>query len=632
MAEKKAHPPPDNQRVAFGIAPLDTMLDGGLMPRRPYLVVGPAGTGKTSLALQFLCEGVRRGEPVLYVTLEDPPNEVRRNHRSLRPELDRIDVFDAIPDVMRYERIPFKDISSVRDVVAFGDVPEDIRQTPEFTSTEVTIAALEQFLRMQTQRRHYTRMVIDSLTALQYFCMKGLEPVLGAQTFMRFLSDLKVTTVLTVESPLEGAESPERMLARGEIRLFRWERDGVTVRAVGVEKFRGSAHDSRMHPYRIGPNGIAINLGVTVSRDTRDIAEPAYRVVTTPVEEGAAEEPTPPVSTISGEILDLIAVGVDVSPLRPAVEAALVEVRAGRPDKSEPYVSRISSLSVGLAHSALAAGANGASVPPDSEARRRVAERAERARGGSPPRRLPATDVLRTDLERVLALLPPSPSARASVSPTAPPTAAAPAESVPASAATAGPVAEAPSTPAAPAPHPPVTSAETEAVEEPAPAPPPTVRERPPPTGIAEPPPLPTFAGRPASPSAPGAASPRNGAPSTTTQDPGHRSAKLVAPPLPEPLPLPGEGEIVAPVPPTEAKPAARRRRKTAAKTTTRTTGEAVTADGTLPAVAKPRRRVVRRKKAPPVVSATAEPLPPVADEPPPSTPAEPPPPAPEPP
>ncbi|MCI4329129.1 MAG: ArsR family transcriptional regulator, partial [Thermoplasmata archaeon] len=82
---------------------------GGLMPHRPYLVVGPSGTGKTKLALQFLCEGARRGENCLLVTLEEPPNEVRQNHTALAAELDKVWVFDAIPDVMRYERAPFKD-------------------------------------------------------------------------------------------------------------------------------------------------------------------------------------------------------------------------------------------------------------------------------------------------------------------------------------------------------------------------------------------------------------------------------------------------------------------------------------------------------------------------------------------
>jgi circadian clock protein KaiC len=242
------------------------MLEGGMIPRRPYLVVGPSGTGKTTLALEFLCEGIRRGESCLLVTLEEPPNECRFNHREFGPELNRVEVFDAIPDVMHYEHVPFTDISSVRSALPFGRVPWVIRRTPELTGVEVTINALEQMLRSEVERRGYSRIVIDSLTALQYFCMKGLDELTGAQTFLRFLSELQVTTLLTVESTGENIDSVERALARGVVRLFRWERDGSTVRAIGVEKFRGSGHDVRLHPYRIGPKGIDIDIGVTVSR------------------------------------------------------------------------------------------------------------------------------------------------------------------------------------------------------------------------------------------------------------------------------------------------------------------------------------------------------------------------------
>jgi KaiC/GvpD/RAD55 family RecA-like ATPase len=242
------------------------MLEGGLIPRRPYLVIGPAGSGKTTLALEFLCEGVRRHERCLLVTLEEPPNESRFNHRGLGPEFGHVEVFDAIPDVMHYEHVPFTDIARARSSLAFARVPWVIRRTPELTSVEITINALEQMLRSEVARCGYSRIVIDSLTALQYFCMKGLEEYGAAQTFLRFLSDLDVTTVLTVESPAEEGSTTERMLARGEIRLFCWEANRNSVRAIGIEKFRGSAHDERLHPYRIGPAGLDIDTTTTISR------------------------------------------------------------------------------------------------------------------------------------------------------------------------------------------------------------------------------------------------------------------------------------------------------------------------------------------------------------------------------
>jgi KaiC/GvpD/RAD55 family RecA-like ATPase len=635
VAEKKASAPAANEpRVPFGIAELDKMLDGGLLPHRPYLVVGPAGTGKTSLALQFLCEGIRRGEPSLYVTLEDPPNEIRRNHRALGPEIDRVHVFDAIPDVMRYERIPFKDISSVRDVVPFSEVSEEIRQTPEFTSTEVTIAALEQFLRTQTARQGYKRMVVDSLTALQYFCMKGMDPVLGAQTFLRFLSDLRTTTVLTVESPLEGEETPERMLARGEIRMFRWEREGVTVRAIGVEKFRGSSHDSRLHPYRIGPLGIDINLSVTISRDTRDIAEPAYRLAVPGIEAAAAQvaEPAPP--TLSTEIRDLVELGVDVSSLRSEAEAALAEANGDHPERSTPHVTRLVSLTSSLATAALIAHAAFAGRSgSDSDVLRRVSERAERSRAGRAPTKLPSPDVLRQELELVVGLLPPAPSP-APATPEGPKSLGLPEDAtVPAAEGPpAGPSAEPAVAEAGPLPAPVDATPElpTEGVpsdtgrdvldeeaEGPAPDEEPRSNrsERMPPTaeGISEPPPLPAFeALRTLRPPRGTSRRPSPAEPSAEVPSP-----RPLAPPLPEPLPPPVDGDVVLPPAVATAKaPAKRRKRTTTTKATARATAEAPASEAGATAPApKPRRRVVRRKKAPPVVGATAEPLPPPSEE-----------------
>lgn len=398
MSEPNARAPALERRLSTGTAELDRMLDGGLMPHRPYLLVGPSGTGKTTLALEFLCDGVRNGERALFVTVEEPPNEVLWNHRALLPDLGRVEVFDAIPDVMRFERTPFKDIAAVRSAVPFNQVDLSIRKTPELTSVEVTISALEQMLRTEVQRKTYSRVAVDSLTALQYFCMKGYEPAAGAQSFLRFLSDLRVTTILTVESPLEDVETPERMLARGEIRLFRWEVEGVTVRAVGVEKFRGSSHDVRLHPYRIGSHGLDVNLLATISRDTQVVVAAAPADLVTTGEPPLREPST--VELIDQEVRDLLLVGEDVAAVRLEVEAALASARLGEATDTANHLSR-----------ALAAGA----VPPEpghvahhtlpapaEAALARILARAESTRTGVPPARLPEPPILAAQLARLL--------------------------------------------------------------------------------------------------------------------------------------------------------------------------------------------------------------------------------------
>ena len=71
-----------NAKVATGIPGLDEILGGGLPPRRLYLIQGEPGSGKTTLALQFLLTGARAGEKVLYISLSETREEVEEVARS----------------------------------------------------------------------------------------------------------------------------------------------------------------------------------------------------------------------------------------------------------------------------------------------------------------------------------------------------------------------------------------------------------------------------------------------------------------------------------------------------------------------------------------------------------------------
>src|SRR6476659_6416586 len=94
MSDRKGQ----SAKAEFGVSGLDDILLGGLRRNRLFLLEGSPGAGKTTLALQFLREGVRVGEKGLYITLAETEAELREVARSHGWSLDRdVDIFELAP-------------------------------------------------------------------------------------------------------------------------------------------------------------------------------------------------------------------------------------------------------------------------------------------------------------------------------------------------------------------------------------------------------------------------------------------------------------------------------------------------------------------------------------------------------
>jgi len=503
-----------------------------------------------------------------------------------------------------------------------------------------------------------------------------------------------VTTILTVEAPLEDVESAERSLARGEIRLFRWELDGQTVRAVGVEKFRGSSHDVRLHPYRIGPQGLDINLEVTVSRDTRQIIEPIVRRPSAPE---AAASTAPFVSAVTplvDELRDLVLLGADVAPARSEIEAALAATNAGQLDQARAHLSRVSSLVMVLVDRLKGPRPVATEDPGATSALQRVLARADSVRTGVPPTSLPTVSVLQVQLGALLSLLPapspaPAPAPEVALPPERGPAPAPVPASAPAPVVVAKPVPRAivaevapprvasrPAAPEGPRPSP-TASVPSPSLPEVAPVPPPKAEPSPPPKVVekpsraekpveaprpaaarplppppkpratvaaprvsragpasapqpglkkGEPPPLPSARtpewrsppaappGAPASPALVGHPIP-SAPPPTLTPTPTPKATPVPAKKRRKPVGAPPSKKVPAPArvlvphePPTAAMP-----RPADVESTPAEPSPAAPPPTHVepPVPPKPRRRTSRKRKAPPVVSAEVEPIPP---------------------
>lgn len=251
--------PAQETKIPTGIPGLDDLLRGGLIPQRPYIVSGVPGSGKTVFCMQFLMEGVAKGERVLYVALEEPPNELRYNMESFGWRIGEVEVLDANSDIRRFEPKPVLEISSEDEPVRMKNVPSKIRKSPEGSAREVTIHSLQQLLKNLFVRIHYSRIVIDSLTALRLFGMRDFEENISTQSFIRFLSESKVTSLLTVETAEDGDSKAEGFLARGEFRLHKFRRENGIKRFLSIEKYKGSGHAEVLAPMEIRSDGIVVH-------------------------------------------------------------------------------------------------------------------------------------------------------------------------------------------------------------------------------------------------------------------------------------------------------------------------------------------------------------------------------------
>lgn len=83
--------------VSTGVSGLDEVLFGGLLEGQLYLVEGEPGTGKTTLSLQFLLKGARRGEPVLYLSLAESETEIQQVARSHGWSLEGLSIYPYAP-------------------------------------------------------------------------------------------------------------------------------------------------------------------------------------------------------------------------------------------------------------------------------------------------------------------------------------------------------------------------------------------------------------------------------------------------------------------------------------------------------------------------------------------------------
>jgi circadian clock protein KaiC len=226
-----------HELLGTGIQGLDEVLRGGLPAGRMYLVEGDPGTGKTTLALQFLLEGAQRGESCLYVTLSETESELAQVAESHGWSLGGIAVCD---------------LSASREVSA--DTQYTFFHPSEVELAETTKAVLD-----RVERTRPTRVVFDSLSEMRLLARDALKYRRQVLALKQFFSGRQCTVLLLDDRTSEAGDRQLESLAHGVIRLeLATPEYGEDRRRLRVTKLRGVKYRGGFHDFAIEAEGLLV--------------------------------------------------------------------------------------------------------------------------------------------------------------------------------------------------------------------------------------------------------------------------------------------------------------------------------------------------------------------------------------
>ena len=228
---------PGTERCSSGIAGLDRILNGGFPRRRLFLVRGRPGTGKTTLGLQFLLDGLANGESGLYITLSETREELELVAHSHGWSLDGLQLID---------------LSAVEQQLK----PES--QTTLLHPSEMELARTSAVLQSVIEDRRPHRIVFDSLAELRLMAQNPLRYRRQILALKTFLASHRAT-VLMLDDQLESNDHQLESIAHGVVDLEYLRPDfGAERRRISIAKLRGVRFVGGYHDYVITTGGLVV--------------------------------------------------------------------------------------------------------------------------------------------------------------------------------------------------------------------------------------------------------------------------------------------------------------------------------------------------------------------------------------
>jgi circadian clock protein KaiC len=226
-------------RLSTGVSGCDEILGGGLVPHRSYLLAGSPGAGKTIFSLQWLRDGLARGERCMYITLCEPAAEIGRNAANFGWDLHDIELVD---------------------LSLAAQAPNEGGEYRIFPPSEVEGAPVWQAIYGAVQNSKPQRLVIDSVTQLHYLATDEYQFRRNILGLVNLLNGAGCTSIFAFEPSEMERDTTVALAVDGVIRLDSRISAGlgIGIRSIQVDKLRGSDFISGRHPMRIKANGISV--------------------------------------------------------------------------------------------------------------------------------------------------------------------------------------------------------------------------------------------------------------------------------------------------------------------------------------------------------------------------------------
>jgi len=239
--------------ASSGIPGLDNILRGGFPRDCMLLIAGTPGTGKTTLAIQFLLEGIARGETCLYVTLSETRDELERVATSHGWDLSRLHITELVPSE--------RNLSADSVLTVFNPSELELGET-----TEALIAA--------ANHHRPKRLVIDSLAELRLIAQNPIRYRRQVLALKHYFSGRDCTALLLDDRTGGGESDHVQTVAHGVIVLEQLASQyGAERRRLRVSKMRGVPFRGGYHDLTIRTGGLDVHPRLVASEHPQSFVE-----------------------------------------------------------------------------------------------------------------------------------------------------------------------------------------------------------------------------------------------------------------------------------------------------------------------------------------------------------------------